>query len=309
MRPNIVRRLSFIPLGFWLLLSGLSAFTSAARAEVEVVTSIKPLALIARAVVGEGGRVSHLLPPSASPHDYPLKVSDMQRLTGADLVVWVGEDLETFLRRPLDRLKPEQRFTLADLDSIHWPEQDHGEHNHGHDDHHDHGARDPHLWLDPRNGSAAALALAERLASLDPSGADGYRSRANALAQSLAELDQALEARLAPVREVPFAVYHAGYRHFVERYRLNQRAAVTLSPERRPGARHLYELRKTLQDTACLFTEPYYDMSSARRLADELGLRLAELDLLGAREGIESYPRLLERLGEDMAHCLESERP
>lgn len=306
MRSSIVRRLPLVRFGFWLLLSGLSTFTNAVQAEVEVVTSIKPLALIARAVVGEGGRVSHLLPPSASPHDYPLKVSDMQRLTGADLVVWVGADLETFLRRPLERLQPEQRLTLAELDSIHWPEEAHNEH--GHDGHH-HGPRDPHLWLNPRNGSAAALALAERLASLDPAGADGYRSRAHALAQTLAQLDRTLEQRLAPVRDVPFAVYHSGYRHFVERYRLNQRAAVTVSPERRPGARHLYELRETLQNAACLFTEPYYDMSSARRLADELGLRLAELDLLGAREAIESYPQLLERLGEDVATCLESDEP
>ncbi|WP_051234501.1 zinc ABC transporter substrate-binding protein [Marinimicrobium agarilyticum] len=304
MRSSIVRRLPLARLGFGLLLTGLSLFASTARAEVEVVTSIKPLALIARAVVGEGGQVSHLLPPNASPHDYPLKVSDMQRLTGADLVVWVGEDLETFLRRPLARLKPEQRLTLAELGGIHWPEESHSEH--GHDEHH-HGPRDPHLWLNPQNGSAAALALAERLASLDPAGADGYRSRARALTQSLTELDKALENRLAPVREVPFAVYHAGYQHFVEHYQLNQRAAVTLSPERRPGARHLYELRETLQDTACLFTEPYYDMSSARRLADELGLRLAELDLLGAREEVASYPQLLERLGEDVARCLESE--
>ncbi|WP_347330141.1 zinc ABC transporter substrate-binding protein [Marinimicrobium locisalis] len=286
-------------------MSGLSVFASVARAEVDVVTSIKPLALIARAVVGESGRVSHLLPPNASPHDYPLKVSDMQRLTDADLVVWVGENLETFLRRPLNPLKAEKRLTLSTLEGIHWPEQD--EHDHDHGDHH-HGPRDPHLWLNPNNGAVVARALAERLAALDPAGAQGYRDRAGALEQTLSELDRALETRLAPVRDVPFAVYHAGYQHFVDRYRLNQRAAVTLSPERRPGARHLYELRERLRNAACLFTEPYYDMGSARRLADELKLRLGELDLLGAREAITSYPQLLERLGEDIALCLESEQ-
>lgn len=306
MRPSSVCRLSAARFGFWLLLSWLSVFTTIARAEVEVVTSIKPLALIARAVVGENGRVSHLLPPNASPHDYPLKVSDMQRLTEADLVVWVGEDLETFLRRPLKSLQPEQRLTLSTLESIHWPEETEENHPHGHEGHH-HGPRDPHLWLNPLNGSAVAVALAERLASLDPTGAEGYRVRASELAQTLAALDRALETRLAPVSDVPFAVYHAGYLHFVDRYRLNQRAAVTLSPERRPGARHLYELRETLRNTACLFTEPYYDMSSARRLADEVGLRLAELDLLGAREAVTTYPQLLERLGEDVALCLEGE--
>ncbi len=278
---------------------------SPAQAEVEVLTSIKPLALIAEAVVGEQGRVSHLLPANASPHDYPLKVSDMQRLEQADLVLWVGEELETFLRRPLQNLPENRRMTLSALSTLHWPVESHEKEGHDHDHHHHHHGRDPHLWLNPDNGQAIALALAERLAEREPSKAEGYRARAQALVEELKALDQRLEARLHPLVERPFAVYHEGYSHFVSHYHLNQVASVTVSPERRPGARHLYELRQQLKGAACLFTEPYYDMSAARRLADELGLRLGEVDLLGADVTIDSYPELLERLGASVAGCLQ----
>ncbi len=297
--------LSFKLLLLWLLVSP-------AQAEVDVLTSIKPLALIAEAVVGEQGRVSHLLPANASPHEYPLKVSDMQRLEQADLVVWVGEELESFLRRPLHNLPEKRRMTLSALATLNWPgeshagevhkEEEHGHHEHGH---HHHDGRDPHLWLNPENGGAIAVALAERLAERDPSQAEGYRARAQALMAELEALDQRLEALLHPLAERPFAVYHEGYSHFVSHYHLNQVASVTVSPERRPGARHLYELRQQLKGAACLFTEPYYDMSSARSLADELGLRLGEVDLLGADASIQSYPGLLERLGQSVAACLQ----
>lgn len=280
------------------------ALASPAQAEVEVLTSIKPLALIAEAVVGEQGRVSHLLPANASPHDYPLKVSDMQRLNQADLVLWVGEELETFLHRPLQNLPENRRMTLSALSTLHWPVESHEEEGHDHDHHH-HGGRDPHLWLNPDNGQAIALALAERLAEREPSQAEGYRARARALVEELAALDERLKAQLQPLAERPFAVYHEGYSHFVSHYQLNQVASVTVSPERRPGARHLYELRQQLKGAACLFTEPYYDMSAARRLADELGLQLGEVDLLGADATIDSYPELLERLGASVAGCLQ----
>lgn len=297
-------------LGRALLL--LCLIASPARAEVEVLTSIKPLALIAEAVVGEQGRVSHLLPANASPHDYPLKVSDMQRLEQADLVLWVGQELESFLRRPLQNLPDHRRMTLSALSTVHWPgeasageghhDEAHGEHDHGH---HHHGGRDPHLWLNPENGGAIATALAERLAERDPAHAEAYRARARALNEELAVLDQRLETALHPLAERPFAVYHEGYSHFVKHYHLNQVAAVTVSPERRPGARHLFELRQQLKGAVCLFTEPYYDMSAARSLADELGLQLGEVDLLGADATITSYPELLAQLGEAVVDCLE----
>ena len=292
-----------------LCLSPISLISPVARAEVVVLTSIKPLALIAEAVVGEQGRVSHLLPANASPHDYPLRVSDMQRLSGASLVLWVGPDLETFLRRPLANVPAERTMAVGELSGLNWPSEDEasihtvGEHDHAH---HHHEGRDPHLWLNPANAGVIARALAERLAVVAPEHAEQYQRQAMEWQSRWHELDSELNKRLSPVRSRKFAVYHEGYRHFVAHYGLSQVAAVTLSPERRPGARHLYELRETLRDARCLFTEPYYDMSAARDLADEMGLSLGEMDLLGASEAITSYQALLVGLTDAVVECLSS---
>lgn len=297
-----------VPLAPVLLLLSLALSTQAqSSAQVEVLASIKPLGLIAQQVVGNRGQADSLLSGSASPHDYPLKVSDIQRLKRADLVLWVGPELETFLSKALEQLPPQQQLQAQRLDGLHWPSEEKGGESAEH--HHEHfHERDPHLWLDPRNGARVALALAERLAELDPAGAESYRENANQLADRLDALDRDLEQRLSNVSERGFAVYHQGYSHFVQRYNLNQLGYVTYGPEQRPGARHLYELRQRLAANAqCLFTEPYYDTSSAKQLAEDLNLKLGHLDPLGA-ENISSYPQLIETMAEAFLNCLSDEQ-
>lgn len=285
-----------------LLVLWLQSLALPAHAQVEVLASIKPLGLIAEEVVGSRGKVDNLLSGSASPHDYPLKVSDMQRLKSADLVLWIGPELETFLSKALDQLPPQQQLRAQQIEGLHWPSEEENEtepadpHEHFHQ-------RDPHLWLDPRNGAQVALALAERLAEIDPSNAEHYRSNARQLAERLDLLDQQLAQRLSMVSEPGFAVYHQGYSHFVQRYGLNQLGYVTYGPEQRPGARHLYELRQRLENAKCLFTEPYYDTSSAKQLAQDVNLKLGHLDPLGA-ENIHSYPALIEAMAEAFSTCL-----
>jgi hypothetical protein len=103
-------------LGSLLLLSLLCS--SVALAEVRLLTSIKPLQLIAAAVQDDLGSPEVLLPPGASPHHYALRPSDVRRVREADLLYWVGPDLESFLPRVLvGRAKP--AVATQDLAGLH----------------------------------------------------------------------------------------------------------------------------------------------------------------------------------------------
>lgn len=294
---------------FWrvLALLGLGLMLAVpVQAKLQVLASIKPLALIAREVAGDQAAVDTLLPITASPHDYPLKMSDHKRLRAADLVLWIGPEMESFLARPLSSLPADKIITSYQLTGLYWPEEiQDADHHHSN---HVHPGKDPHLWLDPRNAILIAQAVAERLAQLQPASAMQFHANAQRFATSVQQLDQQLAAQLAPVKGVGFAVYHEGYGHFVSRYDLHQVAYVTYSPERRPGAKHLQELREILaKEGECLFMEPYYKVQGMEEMAASLNLRIGLLDPIGGQQ-VSSYQQLLQQLSESFLTCLADRR-
>lgn len=269
-----------------------SAFESE-RADIQLVASIRPLALIAGELLGPLGDVTLLVPGAASPHDYSLKVSDVQRLRRADLVIWMGKDLERFLEKPLAALPKEKVLALA-IGKVGGSTL--AAHAHG----------DPHQWLDPRLAEKMARAIADRLQRLYPQHRTAIQTRLNTLSLTYERLYEETRQALEPVRDVGFVVEHRGYDHFVETFGLRQLGWLSATPEQPPGVRHLYELEKRLRsgaDAGCLFIEQTHQSSAARNLAKQLELRLQSLDLLGHHAA--SYEELIRHLVRDLVSCLD----
>lgn len=267
-----------------------------------LLVSIKPLALIAQEIAGDKVRIDTLLPITASPHDYPLKASDHKRLHKADLILWVGAELESFLAKPLKNIPAHKVMSTYILKGIYWPTADiHHPHKHAHTNQR---GQDPHLWLDPRNAVIIAQALTNRLSELMPTAATQFAANNNNFSQRMLELDMAIAQSLKPIQAVGFAVHHEGYAHFVAHYELHQVGYVTYTPERRPGAKHLQELRNVLKEEGkCLFMEPQASKSSVQELARSLNLRTGLLDPIG-NDDVTSYAQLLSAMREQFLTCL-----
>ncbi len=286
-----------------LLMLALSMETQAVKDKPLLLASIKPLALIAQEIAGDELRVETLLPVTASPHDYPLKASDHKRLHQADIILWIGAELESFLAKPLSNIPEDKLVRSYGLPGLYWPETDshHSHHQHAQDDHH---AQDPHLWLDPRNALVIAQALTDKLSELIPSSAAQFAANNKKFSSEVQALDNHIAHSLKPVQTVGFAVYHEGYAHFVAHYHLHQVGYVTYTPERRPGAKHLQELREVLKEEGkCLFMEPQASGSAVQELARSLNLRTGLLDPIGNDE-VTSYAQLLSAMREQFLACL-----
>ena len=267
----------------------------------KLVVSIEPLAMLVEPLLGPDDTLHVLLKPNTSPHHYSLKASDMRALQQADLILWVGPDLEQFLQKPLAILPAS--LQLDQLANLTWPAvlgQEDTVHSHGHQ------ARDPHLWLNPDNAVIVAVAVAQRLGDL--AGADGaaVQARLAIMATRLAALSAELELSLDDLRGVQFMVYHQAYGHWNQRFGLSQLSAVSLTPEQKPGARHIYQLKAQAKHAQCLVAEAFYDNQSTQQLAKELGLPLVLLDPLGINvtSGEHRYETLLRNLATDMKRCL-----
>ncbi|MFZ3154181.1 zinc ABC transporter substrate-binding protein ZnuA [Pseudomonas sp.] len=317
-----------------LLISFSLSFAAQAQSQTQlrVLTSIKPLQLIAAAVQDGVGQPDVLLPPGASPHHFALRPSDVRHVREADLLYWIGPDLESFLPRVLaGRDKPS--VSVQDLPQMslrHFGDSDaqHAEHQDDHADHaehaehaeqvdadqHDHahrtGSLDAHLWLLPANARVIADKMASDLAQVDPANAARYLANAEAFGQRLDALDQRLKARLSGLAGKPYFVFHEAYDYFEAAYGLKHAGVFSVLGEVQPGAQHVAAMRERLQQAGptCVFSEPPVRPRLAQTLTAGLPVTLAELDAMGGALPVDAkgYEALLEKLADELAGCLEA---
>ncbi len=264
---------------------------------IDVVVTIKPLALIAADIGGEQTKVRQLIPSNNSPHDYALRMSDRLAVTDARLVLWIGPSFEPFVGKLLSRNQP--TLIVEQLQGVSWPA--------AHSSYHD-GEQDPHLWLNPENAITIARYLADKLAELDPANRDAYMSNFKRFGSDLRELAQTTQDRLERLQKVPFVALHDAYGHFVSRYQLNQLGSLRSVSGAQAGARTLTALLAKAQEMqlGCVLTDPQFDTAPAQQFAKRTGVRVIELDPLGAdiEPGPSGYKRFFQRFADRFEMCL-----
>ena len=289
------------------------SFFSYAHAEIKVVASIKPIHSLVSYVMDGVGTPSILVDGSSSPHTFQLKPSHAQMLQDADIVFWIGEDLESFLETPLESIATNaKKITLMELDDIellkfrekhifeeHAGHDDHGdeheeghdEHEEGHDEHedehghhdeHNHGEFDIHFWLDPAIAKVIVKNIADELSNIDVANKATYEANAS---KAISELDELIaETKLKINKNATYVVFHDAYQYFEERFGIEVLGALSVNPEILPGAKQLAEIREVIEheNVNCIFSEPQFNPSIAKTIAADTGVKAAVLDPLGA---------------------------
>lgn len=288
---------------------------TSAQADVRVLTSIKPLQLIAAAVQDGVGTPEVLLPPGASPHNYALRPSDVRRVSEVDLLYWIGPDMESFMPRVLkNRTLPTISVqSLAGLQLRHF-EADSQSHEAADPQEHDHehqpGSLDAHLWLSSVNARVIAAKMASDLAQADPDNAARYQSNLKGFDTRLDAMDARLKTRMSDVANKPFFVFHEAFDYFEAAYGIKHVGVFSVAEEVQPGAKHVAAMRARLTEAgkACVFSEPPLRPRLAETLSAGLPVKLAELDGLGGYTPAtaQGYEHMMEKLGNDLAGCLES---
>ena len=288
-----------------LTLSTLIISLSSPLQALEITTSIKPLQLLVASISEGINRPALLIPGASSPHDYQLRPSERRQLEQADLIFWIGPQLEMSLTKVLKQLPPKTRvIALGIEETVQQPPK----HTQPQEHKHNHSGSDPHIWLDPDHAADLAQQIATVLSEVDPSHSLDYQKNLLHFLAQLNHYDLKLKTLLEPVNQRGYFVFHDAYHGFEQHYQLNHLGAFTLSPERRPGARHLAEIRQQLMDyqAVCVFSEPQFPPSLVSNLVEGTNVRQGQLDPLGI--GIEAdasgYFRLLMQLGQSFQRCL-----
>lgn len=274
--------------------------------------SIGPIHALVAGVQGERGTATLLLSAHESEHATVLKPFTARAISDAAIIFRVARGFESALDKPIASLSKAPVIELArspglkllaarKLDEDHAPEVP---------------AQpgdlflwaDLHIWLDPEAAKAMTAEIARRLSALDPEGAPAYAANADRQTARLEALDRAIEAEVAPVKDIPFVVFHDAYQYFVARYGLREVGRVEISPERSPGGRHLAELRAKIRATGavCIFAEPQIEPRILPTLIEGLNVRTGTLDPLGVdlEPGAGLYDAMLMKLAHSLKACL-----
>jgi zinc transport system substrate-binding protein len=301
----------------FLILFAAPGISTSAEAP-KVVVSLKPLHSLVAGVMAGVGEPLLLIQGGGSPHGYTLRPSEARMLSEAQLVVWVGPRLEGFLEKSLSTLagKARQLELSRELEAemlpvreggfweTHASDEGHGPGDAGEPAHHLHGERNQHLWLDPLLAKQIVAKTAAALTDIDPVHAQQYRHNAARLQTRLDTLHAGLKARLAPVRTIPFIVFHDAYPYFEAAYGLNAVGSVTLTVDRKPGARRIEEIRKKIRElnVRCVFSEPQFEPRLVTTVIEGTGARTGILDPLGVAlpSGEECYFQLMNDLADNL---------
>ena len=151
-----MKNLKKIP--FILSILSLLTFFSPANAETKVVASIKPIHSLASYLMDGVSKPGLIVDGYASPHGFAMKPSHAKMLQEADLIFWVGEDLESFLEKPLKSIaKKAEKIELMEikgLNKLKFRERNifDGHDDHGHDDGHKEDDHDDHAKKEDDHG-------------------------------------------------------------------------------------------------------------------------------------------------------------
>ena len=315
------------------------------RADVpSVAVDIAPVHSLVAQVMGKLGNPALVISPGASPHGYSLRPSEAQALQDAGIVFWVSAGLTPWLADTIVTLAPDAtRVELLEVDGTtelamregalfeaHGHEEDadedHGdeehnenhddeEHDGGHDEHasdsgdeHDHGAHDPHAWLDPSNAAIWLDTIADELSKADPANSETYMANAASGKAKLEQLKTDVQDVLAPVRDRNFIVFHDAYQYFENAFDFPASGAISISDASKPSPARIQQIRDRVAqaNVTCVLAEPQFNPDLVNTVLDGTDAQSSTIDPLGSHLDIGPtfYAELVRELAQTVADCV-----
>ena len=325
---NLFKRSIFFGLSFLFL-----SFNSHAdvKTDIKVVTTIKPLHSLISRIMETRGEPQLIIEGTNNPHTFVFKPSHANMIEEADIVFWIGEDLEAFMEKPLNSLaKNAKKIAFMDSDSIeklkfreenifddHDDHDDHDGHDdehEGHDDHddhaghhdgHNHGEFDAHIWLDPENAKEMVKIIRDELIKIDPDGQRQYSVNAAGATLELDNLINSVEKELS--KDISYIVFHDAYQYFETRFGVKSAGALTLNPDVLPGAKQIADIQDLINDKGikCIFSEPQYNPKIIETLGNDMNISTGVMDPLGAYidAGPSMYSELINEIANSIKNC------
>lgn len=236
-----------------------------------VATTFYPMYAFTKAIVGDAGKVTMVMPSNVEPHDYEPSAKEMATMVDANAFVYNSPALESWVPRVKESFN--RNTTIIDA-SAHLPLIKHGT-----------GYResvDPHLWLSPKCAIKEVENIRDGLCKADPKKAPIFQKNAARYLAQLHELDKEYTQTLSQVKQKKIVTQHMAFSYLAKDYGLQQYSIMGLSEDQEPSPHHLAQLQQLMvkNHIHAIFVESGASNKIAKTLADETNAQLFTLNPL-----------------------------
>ncbi|MEN6595176.1 MAG: metal ABC transporter substrate-binding protein [Clostridiaceae bacterium] len=277
-----------------------SAQTSAqADDQLAVTVTFDAIKEFAEAVGGDQVAVSVIIPTGTEPHDFEPKAQDLVGLSSADVFIYNGLGMETWVDDAVSAANNEKLVVVdasTGADAI--VNTDEGEIA-------EHGQYDPHLWLSIKGAETEITNIKDAFVAADPDNKDYYETNCADYIAQLETLFNEYSAKFATVEKKSFVTGHAAFGYLCRDFGLTQNSVEDVFAEGEPSAQQLAELVEYCKQNGVttIFAEEMASPDVSQTLANEVGASVKTIYTMESAEDDLSY---LERMADNLSEIYES---
>lgn len=284
-----------------LALAMLVGFGGVAEAKVHVVASIETFADLAKKVGGDRVEVKALSRGYMDPHFVEPKPSLVIDLNRADLLVYVGLQLEIGWLPPLvlgsrnDKIQRGQPGSLDASAQIPVLDVPTVKIDRSMGDIHPEG--NPHYWIPPDNAIIVAREIAERLKTIDPAGAGSYDANLKRFVDEAMRRKGDWEKKAAGVRGMKVVTYHKSWSYVAKWLGLQEVGYVEPKPGIPAPPSHIASLINMMRRDGVkkILMESFYPRNVVELVAEKAGAKMLVMPSdVGATPDVKDYFSLVD---------------
>jgi zinc transport system substrate-binding protein len=274
------------------ILSTITGSQALAGNELSVVTSIRPLQLIANEIMEGSGQAQVLIGDNQSPHHFQLKPSQLRMVSASDLLIWISNHFESAMGTLGQNLR--QESTGIQLIKVIPAENLIG----------DHGDIDGHIWLDPKNVILIGQLIANQLAALDPEREVLYQNNLAGLTTRVSNWAQATRIKLEQLQP-RYISEHQFLAYFERSFDLPTAASLRSAHDHGGSVRRLSSLHSILDASpvSCLLVSSLPVSRQVSQFSEEHGLKVKVISTLNEGNTYNTIVDLLDAIATTLEEC------
>lgn len=254
-----------------IIITTLLMLINTVNAQIKIVTTVKPLADIAKEVGREKVDADYIIPPNANFHTYELKTSDIRKINDSELFIYISYG-EPNIRGIVKNLPKEKSFQITKLPGLFLIKEE------------DHDEIHPAVWLDPENSKVIAKFILDYLSKKDPKNTEFYRQNYTKFISDVDNLISYGKEKLSTLKNKNFVSYHYEFPYFVNRFGLIYLTEIEMGHGREPTPKHLFEVIQKIKanNIKSVFTsKQFYNKKIMDMIVSKTGVKVIFLDSQG----------------------------